>query len=99
MLYQRMMTVQSDASHSISRRTSSPRQRLPAPASDHPKSQRVIHDDRVESRFRAYPLYDGDKLVLPSIEAQEHSRTAQHNPFGRPNSIHMPVNPLKEPSR
>jgi hypothetical protein len=96
MLYQRMMTVQSDASHSTSRRTPPPRQRLPAPASDHPKSQHVVHDDRVESRLRTDPLYDRDVLVLPSIEGQEHPRTSQHNPFSRPNSLHMPVDPLKE---
>jgi hypothetical protein len=95
MLYQRMMTVKSDVSHSISR-TPPPRQRLPAPASDHPKTQHVIHDNRVESRLRTNPPYDGDKMVLPSIEGQEHPRTSQHNAFSRPNSLHMPVDPLKE---
>jgi hypothetical protein len=95
MLYQRMMTVKSDVSHSTSR-TPPPRQRLPAPASDHPKSQHVIHDNRVESRLRTNPPYDGDKMVLPSIEGQEHPRASQHNAFSRPNSLHMPVDPLKE---
>jgi hypothetical protein len=96
MLYQRMMTVQSDASHRTSRRTPPPRQRLPAPTADHPQSQHVIHDDRVESRLRPNALYDGDKLVLPSVEGQEHPRTSLHNSFSRPHSLHMPVISLKE---
>ena len=94
------MTVQSDASHLSSRTTPPQRpQRLPVPASDHPRSQHIAHDNLVESRPHTDPLYQGDKFILPSIEGQEHMKTAQHTPFTRPNPSHVYVNPPEKPPR
>ena len=78
------MTVQSDASYSTARRTPPPSQRSAIPASDLTRSQHVIHNDRFDYRPRTDELHDGDKLVLPSIEGQEHLKTLQHNPVSRP---------------
>ena len=92
MLYQRMATVQSDASHSTSRRTPPPRQRLPVPTPDRPRSPHVIQDNRVDSRPRTDQLYDEDKYILPSIEGHEHPKTSHHHPFTRPNPSHSLFN-------
>jgi hypothetical protein len=77
------MTCQSDASHPTSRRTPPPRQRLEAPAPDHQRSQPIIHENSVDSGPHTNQLYEGDKFILPSIEGQEHHKTAHHNPFAR----------------
>ena len=79
------MTVQSDASYSTSRRTPPPSQRSAVSASDPTRPQHIIHNDRFDYRPRTDELNDGDRLVLPSIEGQEHLKTLQQVPVPRPN--------------
>ena len=93
MYYRRMMTVQSDASHSTARRTSPPKQRLAIPASGHRASQPIVHDDRLDSRLYLDRVYEGDNFVLPSIEGLGHHKIAQHNPFARTRPSHSHTDP------
>ena len=90
------MTVQSDTSQSTSRRTPPPNQRPPIPASDLARPQHIVRSARFDPRHRTDELYDGDKLILPSIEGQEHPKIFQQLPLTRPNPSRSHVYPPQE---